>query len=80
MVILVQNDPTSLSNPDPPGVHITAGSRGAPRSLAALRGLLRLHRLAEAITFAVHLEDVALVRQSIQECRPRYLRLDTSDG
>src|SRR4051794_36860546 len=31
--------------------------------------LLRLHRLAEAIAFAIHLEDLATVRQAVQQSR-----------
>ncbi len=67
VVFLVQSGPTSSSNPGPPGVkRSTAGSRGRHRLLAHLGGLLGLHRLSEAVTFAIHLEDVALVRQPIQ--------------
>src|SRR5277367_1220744 len=31
--------------------------------------LLRLHRLAEAVAFAIHLEDLAAMRQAIQQSR-----------
>ena len=37
---------------------------------------LRLHRLAEAKTFAVHLEDVATVRQAVQQGRGHPLALE----
>jgi len=42
-------------------------------SLLGLGGFGRLvvfgfHRLPEAITFAIHLEDVATVGQAVQEC------------
>ena len=40
------------------------------RLLLRLGGLvaLRFHRLAEPITFAIHLNDLALVRQVIEQC------------
>src|SRR5437870_1323144 len=44
------------------------------RSLPAF-GLLGFHRLAEAITFAVHLEDVTAMRQAIQQSRRHPLAL-----
>ena len=50
------------SGPPAPGWEGSLGLFGG-------RFLLGFHRLAEAVTFAVHLEDVALVRQAVQQSR-----------
>lgn len=46
-----------------------SGSRVAGLGRRPVGGLLLslFHRLAEAITFAIHLEDAAMVRQSIEQ-------------
>ena len=46
--------------------------------LALFRGsfLLRFHRLPEPITFAIHLEDMALVREPVEQRRPHPFSLE----
>jgi hypothetical protein len=78
MVILVENGSTWLPETDPPGLgkprvprgrKHAAGSRRrqpTPASLARLGAFLCFHRLAEAVTFAVHFEDVAAMREPVQ--------------
>ena len=48
---------------------------GAGRGLLFLAAGLLLHRLAEAIAFAVHLKYLAVMRQTIQERRRHPLAL-----
>jgi hypothetical protein len=57
-----------------PGVWGQSPQGSMPREGSTLFGIglatyLRLHRLAEAVPFAIHLEDVATVRESIQQSR-----------
>ena len=47
----------------------------AGRGLLGLATCLLFHRLAEAVTFAVHLEYLAVMRQTIQERRRHPLAL-----
>jgi hypothetical protein len=44
------------------------GRSGRPRSLG-LSALLCFHRLAEPVALAIHLENVAVVGQSVEQCR-----------
>jgi len=63
MVIHVENGPTLLAENGP-----TRGFKRerVNRSLARAFALLGFHRLAEAVTFAIHLEDVAAMGKTIQ--------------
>jgi hypothetical protein len=60
--------------PKIPGVWGQSPQGSIPRESSTLLRLgfailLRLHRLAEAEAFAIHLEDLATVRESIQQSR-----------
>src|SRR5947209_5233861 len=61
----------SYASKNPPPHH----RRLSGRSLA-LPALLALHRLPEAEAFAIHLEDVAAVRQPVQQRRRHALALE----
>src|SRR5262249_58259388 len=51
------------------------GKSGSPASFG-LSSLLRLHRLPEAVALAVHLENVRVVGQAVQERRRHPLALE----
>src|SRR3954463_16600847 len=51
------------------------GKSGGPGSLG-LSTLLRLHRLAEAVALAVHLENLRVVGQAVEEGRRHPLALE----
>src|SRR4051794_38916400 len=51
------------------------GKSGNPISLG-LSSFLRLHRLSEAVALAVHLEDLRVVGQTVQERRRHPLALE----
>src|SRR5262249_22920622 len=51
------------------------GKSGNPASFG-LSSLLRLHRLPEAVALAVHLENLRVVRQAVQERRRHPLALE----
>ena len=51
------------------------GKSGNPLSLG-LPALLRFHRLAEPIALTIHLENVAMVGEAVQECRGHPLSLE----
>src|SRR5512147_1977226 len=53
----------------------TLGRGGKPGSLG-LAALLRLHRLAEPIALAIHLEDVAVVAEPVEQSRGHPLPLE----
>ena len=73
MEIGVQSGPTSARKWDPPGVGlatrgdvvVSVPKCGSGSGLFA-RLLLLFHRLSEAIAFTIHLEDVAMVSQTVQ--------------
>ena len=79
MEIGVQNGPGAAPNLDPPGVVNEppggVAEIGGGRGLFGLATGLLLHRLAEAVAFAVHLEYLAVMRQTIQERRRHPLAL-----
>src|SRR5271168_3449468 len=51
------------------------GKSGNPLSLG-LPALLRFHRLAEPIALTIHLKNVAMVGETVQECRGHPLSLE----
>src|SRR5436305_5739522 len=51
------------------------GKSGRPGSFS-LSTLLRLHRLAEAVALAIHLENLRVVGQAVQERRSHPLALE----
>src|SRR5258708_11066815 len=51
------------------------GKSGKPRSLG-LSALLRLHRLAESVALAIHLEDVAVMAEAVEQRRRHPLPLE----
>src|SRR5690242_6615817 len=82
----MQKGPTSASKGDPPwstegflSWDCSTPPLGAAAAGCSLLGLLfplRFHRLPEAVTFAIHLEDVATVRQPVEQGRRHPLPLE----
>ena len=55
---------------------IAALGKGGNSVSLRLSALLGLHRLAKAVALAVHLEDLAMMRQAVQKCRGHPLALE----
>jgi len=61
---------------DHAGVVIVSRSKLGSRSGFCARLLLFFHRLFEAEAFAIHLEDVAMMSESIQQSRSHAFALE----
>ena len=60
-----ERGPGSAPKTDPPGAYYTPPAGGV-KKLLSLPGFIFLHRFPEPVALAVHLEDLAMMRQAIQ--------------